>query len=55
MGRMETDGEGSVQIQQGFGHVFAGVGHADLTLGLGLGDQLVVGLLQKVLEIEQML
>ena len=55
VGRVETDGKGPVEIQQRFWHVLAGVGHADLALGLGLGDQLVIGLLQQVLEVEQML
>ena len=55
VGCEEADGYAVAEVQQGFGDVLAGVGHADLPLLLGLGHQFVVGRLQEVFKIGQIL
>lgn len=52
---MQTDGKGPVEVQQRLRNILAGVGDADLPLGLRLLDQLVVRLLQEILKILQIL
>lgn len=52
---MQTDGKGPVEVQQRLRNILAGVGDADLPLGLRLLDQLVVRPLQEILKILQIL
>ena len=48
-------GEAVVNVQQNLGHVETGITQADAAVVLGLPDQLVVGFVQKLLKIDQML
>ena len=53
--RTQPDGKGARQVEQRFRRVLTGVGDAHFTLLLGLPDQLVVGFLQEVLKVVQVL
>ena len=54
-GGAESDGEAAGQIQQRLRHVVAGIADGQLSLCLCLLDQIVVGILQQALEVDQML
>ena len=54
-GRPQPHAEAAGQIQQYLRHEVAGVPQRQLPLALGLLDEVVIGLLQQVLEINQML
>ena len=55
MRRKQADRKCVPQVQQGLRYVFAGKGDAYLALAPGLRDERVVGLLEKVFKVQQML
>ena len=53
--RAQADGEGPGEVEQRLRHVLADVGHAALSLALGLGNELVVRVLQQIFKIDKVL